>query len=188
MAKNQDVFARSLADLPETDLILHKIDTGDAPPFRQRMNRTTPKARKEISRQTGEMLKMGIIRESDSEYQSNVVLVSKKNREKRFCVDFRQLNAQTKSMTFPILTMGDILDNLSSQKISVFSLMDLKSGYWQVKLEPETSYKTNFSTRDENFSFTPLAFGMRNSGFHFHSINAHGTPEVTFQVLFGVHR
>ena len=78
LAKNQDIFARSLADLPGTDLMLHKIDTGDFPPFRQRIYRTSPEAKREISRHTAEMLKMGIFEETDSEYQSNVVLNSKK--------------------------------------------------------------------------------------------------------------
>ena len=84
LAKNQDVFAKSLADLPGTDLILHKIDTGDAPPFRQRMFRTTPEARKEISRQTEEMLKMGIIRESDFRIPKQRGLGLQEKRRKTF--------------------------------------------------------------------------------------------------------
>ena len=60
LAKNQDIFARSLVDLPGANFVLHKIDTGNAPPFRQRMYRATPDAKREIARQTAEMLKMGI--------------------------------------------------------------------------------------------------------------------------------
>ena len=157
LAKNQDIFARSLADLPGTDLMLHRIDTGDAPPFRQRIYRTSPEAKREISRQTAEMLKMGIIRESNSEYQSNVVLVSKKNGEKRFCVDFRKLNSQTKSLNYPIMNMEDVLDTLSDKKVGIFSTLDLKSGYWQVRLDPETAHKTAFITHQGIFEFTRLA-------------------------------
>ena len=79
LARNQDIFARRIADLPGSYLMLHKIDTKDSPLFRQRIYRTSPEAKREISRQNAEMLKMGIIRESNSEYQSNVVLISKKN-------------------------------------------------------------------------------------------------------------
>ena len=116
LAKNHDIFARSLVEFPGTNLVMHKIDTGDAPPFRQRMYRATPEAKKGIARQTAEMLKMGIIEETDSEYLSPVILVSKKNGEKRFCVDFRKLNQQTKSVFFPLLTMEDVLDTLAEKK------------------------------------------------------------------------
>ena len=78
--------------------MMHKIDTGDAPLFRQRMYRTTPEAKKRIASQTAEMLKMGITKETVSEYLSPVILVSRRNGEKRFCVNFQKLSQQTKSV------------------------------------------------------------------------------------------
>ena len=75
---NIDLFATSLADIPGIDVMLHKIDTGNSPPMNKRSYRHSPADRVEIAKQTEEMARAGIIEESDTPWNSPVLLVNKK--------------------------------------------------------------------------------------------------------------
>ena len=123
IASNRDVFAKTIADLPGTDVHYHKIDTGDAAPKRQRCYKPSPIAKKEIERQTQELLENGIIEPSHSMWQSPCLLVKKKPGEMRMCIDYRQLNSVTKEISFPLPLMTDVFDAMSeSQPFSVCSI------------------------------------------------------------------
>jgi hypothetical protein len=163
LVTNKDVFASSITDLPGTNRVLHRIETTTNKPIRQRMYRTTPADREEISRQTEEMLKMGVIVPSDSPFSSPVVLVSKSNGQKRFCVDYRRLNDVTEENHHPLPNMTTILDCMAERQPRIFSVLDMRSGFWQVALDPATAYKTAFSTSEGHYEFRRLAFGLRNS-------------------------
>ena len=76
------------------------------------------------------MLKNRIIQESVSPWSSPVVLVKKKDGSYRFCVDFLKLNKVTKLDSFPMPLVADVLDSLAGT--SLFSCLDLKSGFWQI--------------------------------------------------------
>ena len=78
LAKNRDMFAKSLYDLPGTDVVHHKINTGDQVPPRERLYRTKPAAKREIEAQLKEMLKHNIIEESNASYGANIVLIKKR--------------------------------------------------------------------------------------------------------------
>ncbi len=89
-----------------------------------------------------EMLKAGAIRDSDSPYSSNVVLVRKKDGTLRFCVDFRKLNNRTVKDAYAIPRVEDTLHLLAGSKY--FSKLDLRSGYWQVGMKESDKKKTAF--------------------------------------------
>ena len=76
--RNRDVMATSIKDLPGCDILMHRIETGDAPPIRKRTYRYSPADKAEISRQTREMLEAGIIEPSDTPWKSSILLVAKK--------------------------------------------------------------------------------------------------------------
>ena len=135
VAANADIFAKSIADLPGTDLHYHTIDTGDAPPKRQRGYKHSPVAKKEIERQTQEMLENGIIEPSQSMWSAPCILVKKKGGEMRICIDYRQLNSVTKEISFPLPLMTDVFDAMSQSQPKIFTLLDLKSGFHQIPLE-----------------------------------------------------
>jgi hypothetical protein len=138
----------------------HGIDTGDSPPVRTRAYRHTPADKEEISRQTREMLEAGIIEESDTPWCSPVLLVSKKDGTKRFCVDYRKLNGVTTLTSWPLPTMEEVLDSISAQKVVYWSSLDLRSGYWQTELDPDTADRTGFQTHEGNYAFKRTPFGL----------------------------
>ncbi|GBN06013.1 Transposon Ty3-I Gag-Pol polyprotein [Araneus ventricosus] len=92
------------------------------------------------------MLKEDVIQPSDSRWSSPVVLVKKKNGEWRSCVDYRRLKKITKKDVYPLPRIDDALHCLTGAKI--FSMMDLKSGYWQIEVEDKDREKTAFVTSD----------------------------------------
>jgi len=161
--RNRSVFAKELSDLPGCNLVTHRIET-QGPPVRSRPYRHSPAARQEISRQTKELLDQGIISESFSLWQSPIILVAKKNSQTpRFVVDLRGLNSRTIPISFPLPTLETVLDTMADHHPSYFSALDLKSGYWQVLLDPETAHKTTFVTTDGAYHFNRLPFGACNA-------------------------
>ena len=108
-----------------------------------------------------DMLKRGIVRPSDSPWSSPIVLVAKKDGDLRFCVDYRKLNSITKMDAYPMPRIDDALDRLSQTQY--FSTLDFASGYWQVKMSPESAEKTAFRTPDGLCEFSVMPFGLCNA-------------------------
>ena len=113
----QDVFQKPNQPLGPTSVLKHKIKLiPGAEPFRSVPYRITPLQREEVNRQVQEMLKQGIIVESDSPYSSPVLLVKKADCSQRFVVDMRKLNNITDKDSFPLIRIDDALDSLSGSR------------------------------------------------------------------------
>ena len=84
------------------------------------------------------------------------------------------------------MNMEDVLDTLSEKKIGINSTLDLWSGFWQVKLDPETAHKTAYVTHQGKFEFSRLPIGLRNASFVFTQL-MHMRSEINFQVLFSLY-
>lgn len=157
-----DVFAETNAELGRTSLIQHSIDTGDARPVRCSPYRGSPQQRDVIDTHVQEMLDANIIEPSTSAWGFPVVLVRKRTNDIRFCVDYRRLNSVTKRDSFPLPNISDSLDLLGGARY--FLTLDLKSGYWQIALDPKTKDRTAFATHGGLYEFNVLPFGLSNAG------------------------
>ena len=150
MADNWDVGCTMLAE--------HKILTKGEPintkPWRQPMN-----LEEKIDTAIENLAKANIIRRCNSPWNTPLICVWKKDRKDvRLCLDFRKLNAVTERQAFPMPNVEEMLDNLYGAKY--FSTIDLGNAYYQVPLEKDSQIKTAFSTKNGQYCFTRMPFGI----------------------------
>ncbi|UYV82809.1 hypothetical protein LAZ67_22000949 [Cordylochernes scorpioides] len=156
-----DIFDFEKKSFPASGEIKHKIDTSDYPPVRQRPYRVSPAERRVIQSEVEKMMETKIIRPSSSPWASPVILVRKKDGSLRFSVDYHRLNKITKKDVYPLPRIDDALDTLS--RSSYFSTMDMRSGYWQIKVDDKDREKTAFITPDGLYEFNVMPFGLCNA-------------------------
>ncbi|WVZ49148.1 hypothetical protein U9M48_000525 [Paspalum notatum var. saurae] len=154
-----DVFPEELPGLPpDVDV---EACTGTAPVSR-RPYRMAPDELKELKVQLQEQLDKGFIRPSSSPWGCPALFVEKKDQGgKRLCVDYRPLNTVTIKNKYPLPHIDILFDQLAGAK--VFSKIDLRSGYYQIKIRGEDIPKTAFSTRYGLYEYLVMSFGLTNA-------------------------
>ena len=156
-----DDFAGDTGKLSSTDVVTHSITMSSPgyvklPPHRVPLAKL-PALKEELQRMT----EAGIIEPSCSPWSSPLVLATKKDGSLRICVDFRQVNKMTVKDSYPLPRIDDSIDALRGSKW--FSSLDLKSGFWQVRMAPEDVEKTAFSSPFGHYQFRTMPFGLVNA-------------------------
>ena len=166
MCDFSDVFPDDLPRLPPDQEVEFKIELlpGTAP-ISRRPYRMPPSELAKLKTQLNELLKKGLIHPSSSPWGCLAIFVKKKDQSLRMCVDYRPLNAVTIKNKYPLPRIDILFDQLSKEK--VFSKIDLRSGYHQIKIRPKDIPKIAFSTRYGLYEYVVMYFGLTNAPTHF---------------------
>ncbi|GJR51572.1 putative reverse transcriptase domain-containing protein [Tanacetum coccineum] len=157
-----DVFPKDLSGLPPTLQVEFQIDLiPGAAPVARAPYRLAPSEMKELSEQLKELSDKGFIRPSSSPWGAPVLFVKNKDGSFQMCIDYLELNKLTVKNHYPLPRINDLFDQL--QGSSVYSKIDLRSGYHQLRVREEDISKTAFRTRYGHYEFQVMPFGLTNA-------------------------
>lgn len=140
----------------------HRIELNDETPFKEPVRRVPIFKREILDAEIEKLKNQGLIEESSSPWSSPLVLVQKKDKTWRLCVDYRRLNAQTIKDAYPIPRIADDLDALSGSKW--FTSLDLNMAYHQIPMRESDKEKTAFGTpRGGLYQYKVMPFGLCNA-------------------------
>ena len=163
ISKYRDVFPDELPPgLPPQREIDHKIELipGSSPPSRPTYRMSAVELA-ELKKQLEELTKSGFIQPSKSPFGAPILFVKKKDGTMRMCIDYRALNNISVKNKYPLPRVDELFDRLQGAKY--FSKIDLRSGYHQIRIDPEDVSKTAFRTRYGHYEFLVLPFGLTNA-------------------------
>ncbi|GJV35633.1 putative reverse transcriptase domain-containing protein [Tanacetum coccineum] len=157
-----EVFPEDFPGLPPTRQVEFQIDLiPGAAPVARTPYRLAPSEMKELSEQLKELYDKGFIRPNSSPWGAPVLFVKKKDGSFRMFIDYRELNKLTMKNRYPLSRIDDLFDQL--QGSSVYSKIDLRSGYHQLRVREEDILKTAFKTRYGHYEFQVMPFGLTNA-------------------------
>jgi len=159
----RDVFPADLpSGLPPARSVDHRIELkpGSAPTNRPTY-RMSPTELDEVKKQIDQLMESGFIRPSKSPFGAPLLLVKKKDGTMRMCIDYRALNDITIKNSYPLPRIDELFDRLQGAKI--FTKIDLRNGYHQIRIYSSDVEKTAFRSRYGHFEFLVLPFGLTNA-------------------------
>jgi hypothetical protein len=161
-----DVFSEELPRMPPEREVEFVIDLlpGTAP-ISKRPYRMSVEELHELKKQLTELQKAGYIRPSSSPWGAPVLFKQKKDGSQRMCVEYRSLNDTTIKNKYPLPRIDDLFDQMRGAR--VFSKIDLRSVYHQMKIRPADIPKTAFSIQYGPYEFTVMSFGLTNGPAYF---------------------
>lgn len=164
-SKLDDVIARCFPDAKDETLgcakgVEHTIIT-NSPPIKQRYYPISPAMQKVVDAELEKMLSLGVVERSQSGWSSPILLVPKKDKTYRFCVDYRKLNQVTERDAYPLPYVANTLDKLRDAKF--MTSLDIKSAYWQIPVAESSRQYTAFTIPNRGlYQFKRMPFGLHN--------------------------
>ncbi|GJT14007.1 putative reverse transcriptase domain-containing protein [Tanacetum coccineum] len=157
-----EVFPEDLPGLPPARQVEFQIDlVPGAAPVARAPYRLAPAEMQELSTQLQELSDRGFIRPSSLPWGSPVLFVKKKDGSFRMCIDYHELNKLTVKNRYPLPRIDDLFDQLQGSR--VYSKIDLRSGYHQLRVREEDIPKTTFRTHYGHYEFQVMPFGLTNA-------------------------
>jgi hypothetical protein len=157
----EDVFMEVLGLPPKRDIDFSIILIPEATPVSKTPYIMSTLELKELQLKLEYLLKKGYICPSASPWGAPILFMKKKYGTLILCIDFRHLNKVTVKNKYPLPRINDLFDQLKVEKI--FSKIDIRSGYHQVRIKEEDISKTTFRTRYGHYEFTVVPFGLSNA-------------------------
>ena len=183
--EHHNIFSLEQNKIGCTDTAEHVIELLDTEPFKERFRWIAPPLVEEVREHIQEMLDGGAICPSQSPWCNAVVLVWKKDGGLQFCIDFRRLNSRTKKDVYPLPQMQETMESMVGTQF--FSTMDLKSGFWQVKMAKDSQQYTAFMVGSMGvYEFLRMLYGLCNAPVTFQRLmqNCLGELNLTYALIY----
>ena len=179
LAEYHDVFSLDQAELGCTHSTEHAIKVTDDTPFKEHFRRIPPPMVDEVRNHLREMLESSAIRPSQSAWCNAIVLVRKKDGSLRFCIDFRCLNARMRKDSYLLPRIQEALESLVGT--GHFSCLDLKSSFWQIRMDEALKQYTAFTVGNLGFfECDRMPFGLCNVPATFQQLMQNCMGELNF--------
>jgi len=169
LRRHSSIFGKLPRGLPPARGVEHEIQTepGAKPPY-SRIYHMSPLELAEVKKQLTDLIDSEFIQPSKSPYGAPILFVRKKDGKLRMCVDYRALNKITVKNRYPLPRVDDLMDQLHGA--TVFSKLDLQSGYWQIRIAKDDVPKTAFRTRYGHYEWKVMPFGLTNAPATFQAL------------------
>ena len=185
LMEHHHIFSLDKNEICCTDSAEHIIELMDDKPFKERFWQIAPPLLEEVRENLQDMLDGGAIRPSKLPWCNAVVLVRKKDGTLRFCINFCRLNARTKKDSFPLPRMQETMESMVGARF--FSSMDLKSGFWQVRMSEKSQQYTVFTVVSLGvYEFLRMPYRLCNAPATFQRLmqNCLGELNLTYALVY----
>ena len=185
LMEHHHIFSLDKNEIGCTDMAEHIIELMDDKPFKEQFRWIAPPLLEEVWENLQDMLDGGAIWPSKSPWCNAIVLVWTKDGTLRFCIDFRRLNSRTKKDSFPLPRMQETMESMVGARF--FSSMDLKSGFWQVRMSEKSWQYTAFTVGSLGiYEFLRMPYRLCNTPAMFQRLmqNCLGELNLTYALVY----
>jgi hypothetical protein len=161
---NHDIFSSDNSDLGRANNFKHEIRIKSKEPIYVKQFRIADTHYANLEKQVAEWLKMGVIQPANSRYNSPIFVVPKKDGSARYVLDYRAVNANSQDDRYTMQTVDECISQIGKSNSTIFSTLDLTSGYHQMLLEPKSRHFTAFTVPGlGQFQWLTTSMGLRGA-------------------------